>query len=226
MITNKRFRFRTRILTATATPVNNVHSHVLRLRLQASFLQSILQTVLSYFLYTVQAWFELSFSKWTLPPRLILKKQKKNWQEEFEAEKAAYLKLHPLQGTVIPRLFSELQYDNTTALLLSDIGGVCLASPGGGMLDLDEFRRLILQALVAFSRLGVLHDDIKLDNFHPTDGRVIVVDLKIISNENQQPLTDEELKFYINGAVDSLAKSYEDNQGCFWEDGILSVSVE
>jgi len=89
------------------------------------------------------------------------------------------------------------------------------------MLDLDEFRRLIRQALVAFSRLGVLHDDIKLDNFYLTDGRVMVVDLKIISNENQQPLTDEELKFYINGAVDSLAKSYEDNQGCFWEDGIL-----
>ncbi|KAK0655244.1 hypothetical protein B0T16DRAFT_314567 [Cercophora newfieldiana] len=221
-----RFRFRTRILTAAATPANNVHSNVLRLHLQASFLQSILQTVLGYLPCAIQAWFELLFPEWTLPSRLILKKQKKNWEEEFEAEKAAYAKLHLLQGTVVPRLFGELQYDNTPALLMSDIGGVCLAAPEGGMLELDEFRRLVRQALTALSRFGVLQDDTKLDNFHLTDGRVMVVDLEMTSNENQEPLTDEQLEFGTDCAVDYLAKSYEDNQYCFWEDGILSVGVE
>ena len=174
----------------------------------------------------MQAWFDLLFPEWTLPLRLILKKQKKNWEDEFEAEKVAYAKLRLLQGTVVPRLFGELQYGNTPALLMSDIGGVCLAAPEGGMLELDEFRRLARQALTALSRFGVLQDDTKLDNFHLTDGRVMVVDLEMTSNENQEPLTDEQLEFGIDCAVDSLAKSYEDNQYCFWEDGILSVGVE
>ncbi len=174
----------------------------------------------------MQAWFESSFPEWTLPPQLILKKQKKNWEEEFEAEKAVYAKLRPLQGTVVPKLFGEVQYDNTRALLMSDIGGVCLAAPEGGMLELDEFRRLIRQALTTLSRFGVLQDDTKLDNFHLTDGKVMVVDLEMTSNENQQPLMDEQLEFGINCTVDFLAKFYQDNQYCFWEDGILSVGVE
>ncbi|KAK0624023.1 hypothetical protein B0T14DRAFT_428230, partial [Immersiella caudata] len=72
--------------------------------------------------------FELLFPEWTFPLWLIFKKQKKNWEEEF---KAAYAKLHLLQGIVVLRLFDELQYDNTPALLMSDIGGVCLAAPEG-----------------------------------------------------------------------------------------------
>lgn len=221
-----RFRFRTHILTATATPVNDVHSNVLRLQLQASFVQSVLQTVLGYLPYTIQAWFESAFPEWTLPSQLILKKQKKNWQEEFDAEKAAYAKLRPLQGTVVPRFFGELQFDNTIALLMSDIGNVCLAAPEGGMLELDEFRRLVRQALTALSRFGVLQDDTKLDNFHLTNGSVMVVDFEMTSNEIQQPLTDEQLEFGIDCALESLAKSYEDNQYCFWEDGILSIGIE
>ncbi|KAK3317700.1 hypothetical protein B0T19DRAFT_296467 [Cercophora scortea] len=218
-----RFRFRTRILTADATPVNDVHANVVRLHLHASSLQSILLAVLGYLPRAIQTWFDSWFPEWTLPPRLIIKKQKKNWEDEFEAEKAAYAKLLPLQGTVIPRLFGELKYDKTSALLMSDIGGVCLASPEGGMLELDEFRRLVRQALTALSRFGVLQDDTKLDNFHFADGRVMVVDLEMTT---KQPLTDEQLKFGIDCAVDSLTDSYEDNQYCFWEDGILSVGVD
>ncbi|KAK0640841.1 hypothetical protein B0T16DRAFT_418545 [Cercophora newfieldiana] len=223
---SKRFRFRTRILSAAATPVDNVHSNVLRLKLQASLLQTVLQAVLGYLPYAIQAWFEQMFPEWTLPARLILKKQKKNWEEEFEAEKVAYAKVRPLQGIVVPRLFGELQYDNTTALLMSDIGGMCLAAPEGGMLELDEFRRLIRQALTELSRFRVLQDDVKLDNFHLTDGKVMVVDLEMTSSENQQTLTDEQLEFHISSAVKSLTKFYETNQYCFWEDRILSVSVE
>ena len=46
--------------------------NVLRLELQPSFLQTVLQTVFGY------AWFEWLFPEWTLPSRLILKKQKNN----------------------------------------------------------------------------------------------------------------------------------------------------
>jgi len=52
------------------------------------------------------------------------------------------------------------------------------------MLELDEFRRLTRQALIALSRLGVLYDNIKLNTFYLTDNRVIFIDLKMTSNEN------------------------------------------
>jgi hypothetical protein len=176
----------------------------------------------------VQAWFKFGslFPEWTLPTRLILKRQKKNWEDEFEAEKAAYAKLRSLQGTVVPILFGELRDDNTLALFLSDVGGVCLAAPDGAMLKLEEFRLLVRQALTAIARFGVLQDDAKLDNFHLNDGRVMVVDLEMTSNESQQRLTDEQLRFGIDCEVDFLANSYEDNQYCFWEDGVLSVGVD
>jgi len=51
-----------------------------------------------------------------------------------------------------------------------------LAAPEGSMLELGEFRRLVRQALTALSRFGVLQDDTKLDNSHPTDGRAVEFD--------------------------------------------------
>ena len=41
-----------------------------------------------------------------------------------------------------------------------DISSVCLATPEGGMLELDKFRRLIRQALIKLSRFRVLQDDV------------------------------------------------------------------
>lgn len=88
-----------------------------------------------------QVWFQSCFPEWALPGQLVLKKQKDGWDEEFETEKAMYAKLAPLQDVVIPRCFGQLRYEGTRALLLSDIGGVCLATPEGGLLDLGDFRR-------------------------------------------------------------------------------------
>lgn len=99
-------------------------------------------------------------------------------------ERATYAKLGSLQGIVIPKLFGELRYDNTRALLLSDIGGVCLATPEGALLELADFRPLLCQALTAMSQLKILQEDIKLDNFHLVDNKVMIVDLEKVSEES------------------------------------------
>ncbi|KAM7209877.1 hypothetical protein V8F06_014742 [Rhypophila decipiens] len=59
----------------------------------------------------------------------VNKKQKEGWEEEFHMEKAAYARLRPLQGIVIPEFLGEVRCDKTRAILLSDIGGACLATP-------------------------------------------------------------------------------------------------
>ncbi|KXX77149.1 hypothetical protein MMYC01_207561 [Madurella mycetomatis] len=205
-----------------ATPVDDVHQNVFHLQVQSSITQSVFQALLGYLPSAIRTWFESSFPEWTIPSQLILKKQKEGWDEEFEMEKATYAKLRSFQGIVIPKLFGEVRCDNTRALLLSDIGGVCLATPEGALLELADFRRLLCQALTALSQLRILQEDIKLDNFHLVDDKVMIVDLEKVSEE---PLSDQDLDFGIKSAVDSLTTFYERNQYCFWKEGLVSIAM-
>ncbi|KAK3940853.1 hypothetical protein QBC46DRAFT_458639 [Diplogelasinospora grovesii] len=109
--------------------------------------------------------------------------QKEGWNEEFEIEKATYAKLRPF-------------------VLLLDIGGACLATPEGALLE----------ALTAFSQFRILQEDVKLDNFHLAGDKIMVVDLEKVSEE---PLSDKQLEFGIKSVVNSLAECYKENQYCF-----------
>ncbi|KAK4152615.1 hypothetical protein C8A00DRAFT_16080 [Chaetomidium leptoderma] len=215
------FRFRTRIVYASATSIHHLHPNVVRLRLQPSIAQQIVQLLVRRLPFSIQAWFESFFPEWSLPSQLILKKQKKGWDEEFEAEKAAYTKLLPLQGVVIPRCFGQLRYDNARALLLSDIGGACLAEPDGALLEVPDFRRLLLQALTALAQFRVLPDDIKLDNFQLTGDKIMALDLETLRQGPE--MTDEQLATDIGGMMETLTRLYEGNQYGFWEDGLIMI---
>ena len=149
----------------------------------------------------------------------MLKKCKEGWDEEFDAEKANYAKLRPLQGVVIPRLFGELTYDNKRALLLSDLGGTCLSAPEGALLELDDLRRMLRQALTTTSHFRVLQDDVKLDNFHLVNGKIMVVDLETVN----VILSDEDLAFGIDCAVERIARFYTDRQYSLWKNGVISL---
>jgi len=181
-------------------------------------LQQFIRALFGFLPFLLRTWLDSIFPEWNLPSCVIVKKQKQDWEEEFDLEKANYARLRPLQGTVIPELFAELGYDNARALLLSDIGCVCLATPEGALLDIADSRRLLRQVLTALSQFGILQEDIKLDNFHLTGDRIMVVDLENLSMEE---LLDKQLEFGINSTVNILAKRYEDNQLCFLEDGLL-----
>ncbi len=159
------------------------------------------------------------FPEWSLPSRLVLKKQKDVWDEEFETEKAAYAKLRPLQGVVIPRYFVELVFEEKRAIVLSDIGGAALATPEGLLLELPELRRLVHQALDAFIPFGIFPSDIKLDNYHLTGSKVMVVDLERVSEG-----TDMQAAHDINGyRVDHLPERFEMTQYTAWRDRYITV---
>jgi hypothetical protein len=197
-----------------------LHQNILRLRLQPSTVQQVLQALVRRLPSSIRSWFERSFPEWNLASQLILKRQKEDWDEEFEAEKSAYTKLQPLQGTIIPECFGELRFAKARALLLSDIGGACLAEPDGSLLEVPEMRRLLHQALTAFSQFRVLPDDIKLDNFHVVGDRIMAVDLETLQ-DGWKP--DYQLAPEIDHIVEWLARLYEGNQYCFWEDGLIAI---
>lgn len=170
----------------------------------------------------MRAWFESCFPEWNLPSLLILKKQKEGWEEEFDTEKAAYGRLQALQGTVIPQFLGQVQCDKTRGMLLSDIGGVCLAAPEGSLLEVANFRRMLHEALTTFAPFRILPEDVKLANFHYTGDKVMVVDLEMVS---RQPLTDKYLTEEIESMVNTLAEFYEDNQFAYWEDGLIVIDT-
>ena len=215
----QRFRFGTRIIHATASPADGVHPNVIQLHIQPSLVQQLIQSLVNLLPPPARAWLGSCFPEWTLPSRLILKQQKEGWDDEFETEKATYAKLHPVQDVVVPRCFGELRYENKRALLLSDIGGACLATAEGGLLEVAEFRRILRQALDALAPFGILQDDSKLDNYHLVGDKIMVVDLERVN----EGLTDEMLSFHIESEVDYLAKRYEATQYCLWDDGLIAI---
>lgn len=166
-------------------------------------------------------WLRSRYPEWTLPCNIVLKSQKPDWEEEFDTEKATYTLLQPLQGLVIPRYHGQITYDGTRALILSDIGGKCIATPEGAVLREEELRPLFEKALKALMDHGVSHDDIKLDNFHlvedGTEERVMVVDLERVDVGLEQ----EDRDIMLRANVNQLMRWYKGHLECLKEDGVL-----
>ncbi|RMJ06864.1 hypothetical protein CDV36_013544 [Fusarium kuroshium] len=67
-------------------------------------------------------------------------------------------------------------------MILSDIGGACLASPEGVVLDEKDFYQPLYKVTTSLIDPGVSHDDSNLDNLHlvTEDGKdkIIMVDME------------------------------------------------
>ncbi|GAB1313025.1 hypothetical protein MFIFM68171_03235 [Madurella fahalii] len=217
------FRFGSRSITATGRPTDREHPNVLRLCLHHSNLQLVIQTLLRWLPSPLRSWASSSFPEWFLPARIVLKKQKNGWDEEFDTEIATYEKPKYLQGLVIPICYGQVQYEGTLALVLPDIGGVCVAEPEGAVLREQDVRPLFDQTLSALASQGISHDDMKLDNFHlvDTSGNKIImaVDLERI---NMLPPEKDHARM-VQADVNFLMQEYRDHLECLREDGLLPM---
>lgn len=216
----QKFWFRTRLIRATATPADHLHRNVLRLHVQSSLVQRLIGRAINLLPSPARVWTEARFPEWAFPPRLVLKRQKKGWAREFNTEKAVYARLRPLQDVVIPRYFGELSYRNRRAMLLSDVGGESLATPEGTLVQLSDFRRLLFQALNAFTPFRISHCDSKLDNYHLTGDKIMIVDLERIAKGFA---TEHEMSIFVQGKVDYLAGHYRELQHHYWETGLIAI---
>ncbi|KAJ3528749.1 hypothetical protein NM208_g10065 [Fusarium decemcellulare] len=215
------FRFGSRTITATGTASDHAHPNVLRLRVQKTLLERTIQSVLSYFPIGLVSWAQNRFPEWLLPDRIVLKIKKDGWDEEFNRERAAYEQLRALQGITIPRHYGTIEYNGTRAFILSDIGGNCLATSEGAVLDSKDVEPLLHEALTSLNSLGVSHDDTKLDNFHlvTQDGKdkIMIVDLEIVDTE----LSAEDFAFASESKSEWLTEQYRGHLESLEYDGLL-----
>ncbi|KYK60911.1 Protein kinase-like domain protein [Drechmeria coniospora] len=215
------FRFRTRLITAAATKHSYIHPHVLLLQVLPSTTERLVRTVVGLLPSFLRAQFEAFFPEWSISSRLVLKRYKEGWDEEFDMEKVIYERVKPLQGIVVPICYGELKYKGTRSLLLSDIGGENLATPEGSLAEPRDLRRMLHEAFSALSQFGIAHGDLKLDNFHIVGDKIFVLDLESV-DEN---LSDEDFAIRIKDDIKFLTRQYEANQDCFWEDGLVVLNT-
>ncbi|KAK3317508.1 hypothetical protein B0T19DRAFT_446474 [Cercophora scortea] len=219
------FRLGSRCITATGAPHDREHPNVLQLRVHRSALQLLVRTLLRCLPSSLRSWACSSFPEWFLPTDIVFKKQKVGWDEEFATEQATYEKLRCLQGRVIPVCYGQTQHEGTHALILSDIGGACVAEPRGAVLTEQSMRPLFEKALSVLASHGIGQDDLKLDNFHLVDDgeskAIMVVDLERV---NVLPPEMNRAKS-VQHDVNFLMRAYRDHLECLRFDGLLLPAI-
>lgn len=124
----------------------------------------------------------------SIPGPIIVKQQKKAWEEEFKNEKMAYERLKELQGTVIPQFLGEGFFRGVPALFLSEIAGTTLYDLAQSNDDIPEdiLEARLQETFGELSRQGAVHWDPKLDNVlfchskNYRESKVMLVDLEHI----------------------------------------------
>lgn len=149
-------------------------------------------------------WIKARWPEWFLPPTVILKKRKADWEEEFEKEKQVYNVLKLIQGNIIPHFYGEAVYDGSPTLILSFIDGKTLFELRHDLSE-DDLRQGLEKALAALTSYGVEYTDMKLDNFFMVDGgRVMVIDLEQVELDTTKVWEESVNRANVQGFMDIL----------------------
>ncbi|CAD6441430.1 7057c26d-10e9-4b37-b265-2e75a618539d [Sclerotinia trifoliorum] len=155
-----------RKVIATSSDRIDSHRTVYRLKIQKPSIldyipnmtvRSTIESLVNFFLSL-----KAIYPDWFLPPTVILKKRKPDWDNEFETEKRMYRHLKPLQGTFIPQFYREAIYDRSPALETDD----------------HILEAKLKEAFKALSKYGVSYGDPELHNIFELEDRVMIVDLE------------------------------------------------
>ncbi|KOS18220.1 hypothetical protein ESCO_002869 [Escovopsis weberi] len=202
--TEVNFWFRTRRIIGLGFPPDRVHSNVIRLRIAPSPLDHLVTQLLGLLPVSLQEPLRRHLPEWFLPPLIVVKSQKPDWDDEFDDELDTYRRLRSLQGSVIPRHFGTARVAGLRAHILSDVGGFSLPLKGASGIEDSAFRDMLMRALGALAFQGFIHDDLKLDNFHLVGDRIVVLDLE------QMEFVDswETRKTVLLSAINDIAGKY------------------
>ncbi|RSL80167.1 hypothetical protein CEP52_017426 [Fusarium oligoseptatum] len=178
-----KFRMGLSLVSAIGTPHSDIHRNVMHLSIVRGVLERKVRSFLGRFprLQAAIAWV---FPAFALPDNVVLKKEKPNWEEEYDNENAMYKRLHSLQGRTIPRFYGEAVFEGARAMVLSRIEGIYPFEQPLPPLPADDFMKLGEEALSEINAFGLSYDDVKLDNFLLVQGRIVIVDLESVYEPN------------------------------------------
>lgn len=127
-------------------------------------------------------WIRTFRPDWFWPSTIVVKKLKPDgYDPHFEREKRAYERLRPVWGTAVPIYYGEIVYDNSIAIVLSEVQGEPLSEqvitpwPDHDFNDLEE--KLMKAFKILFDH-GVVHGDWAWHNLIYVGERIVVVDFE------------------------------------------------
>ncbi|KAI8722328.1 hypothetical protein NCS52_00376300 [Fusarium sp. LHS14.1] len=222
------FWFRTRLVSATGRAVDSYHPNVLRLRVDPSPLQQFIQRVVGFIPQLVRYYIKSTFPEWFLPTNIVLKTERQGKEEEhgdpdelMDTEIRAYKQLKPVQGVVVPVYYGEVRWNGSRSIIVQDVGGVSLREPEGMLLEFDKFARLLEECYIALINFGVNLEDSQLGNFILVDGKVMAVDLEMVSFYR----TEDEMKQFMYMDISDLAHRYQDRRKYLRREGWLEAAT-
>lgn len=152
-----------------------------------------------------QSWLESRLPELFLPQKLILKREKVNWEDNFDNGKRVYQALALVQGRVVPRCYGQVKCPRTAttgnrALLLSDIGGMTLDRKATRTIGMERLGDMLWVALRAIAALGVAYDDYKLTNYRLVEDKVMVIDfdssyLSEVGEDDPEAVAESNVEF-------------------------------
>ncbi|POR32468.1 hypothetical protein TPAR_07322 [Tolypocladium paradoxum] len=198
-----KFRFNANTLSAVGDWSDSEHPNVLRLTiLRSSFDQAVISILLAL-PHAIQNFARALVPGYFLPPRIILKKMKPEWDDEFNNEVRIYERLRPAQGHLIPICYGLAWCDGKRALVLSEVNGVLpFEQPVDSPLDTAEFCRRLEVAFGELGAFGLMYDDPKLDNYLLIDDRIVIIDLESVVEGEEEGAIERVIEANIEFARD------------------------
>ncbi|KAM3511566.1 hypothetical protein MY11210_004784 [Beauveria gryllotalpidicola] len=175
------FRFEGALVSAWGHNFDHIHHNVLSLGITRTAFQEHISNALNRLPQFLKRIARFLMPAYFLPARVVMKTLKPGWQEEFDNESAMYERLKPLQGQRIPEFLGHATHEGSPAIILSHIEGVpSHKQESGCRMAVEQFEKLVEEALWELTKYGVAYDDTKLDNFLISDGKVKIVDLETV----------------------------------------------
>lgn len=169
---------RSTVSAVAEAPYESKHQHVIRLTILRGIWQRRLVAFLSKLPGSVQTFINKTWPGWFLPKTVVMKKLKRDWDDEFDAEKEAYARLKPLQGDLIPIFYGVAECEGTRAFVLSEVDGVVSYLQSHPPLPREEFKRRVETIYQKLGAFNFSYDDANLGNILLTKDGAMLVDLE------------------------------------------------
>lgn len=198
------FRLGWSTVCAIGSQNDSYHPNVLRLSIIRGSFERVAIALFRRLPLVIQSLAKSVIPGYFLPSRIVIKKLKPGWNDEFENEKSMYERLLSLQGSLIPRCFGETIVHGTRALILSEVDGIESCNQKFPYLEPLEFQRRIEEAFAELAKFGLAYGDLKPDNFLLVGDRVVIVDLESVWED-----TPDEIEYANETHVEHLINMYE-----------------